>query len=562
MASPTTAARPAPLEHATGRTRSFSLAGWAQWVVIGAGLVVGFYLAAAHVPIGNSDGATVILEGKAVAQGNLLLRGWALSLDSFWTVDVPFYAAAVMFAGVRPSLLYAVPAVIASLSVVTAALVARDGRSGLAAWAGSGTVLALVGMPSPYLANFLVQGPLHVGTTLWCLLAFVALRKERPGIGLVLGVALLAAGMLGDLLTVALGILPVVLASAVMARRYGRSSLLPAAAAMAAVAVAALARMLASAAGTFTISPANPVAYSPVRMAENLYFAALRSVELLGAHGAGGLDAGPLWLDAARLAGILVFFGAVATGVLAIIRDLRHPRPVARGAGPRLVARGAGPRGLTREREMMDAFLLFGTAGSAGVFVLLSLSSAASYGHYLTAAMIFGSALAGRNVARIASHLRLGGRPAPGVVAVLVAACVCVYGVGFAGEVVAPPPFNDGIALASFLGSHGLHQGIGGYWSASLLTVDSGGRVEVRPVIDVRNRLVRYGRQSPSSWYRGHRFQFLLYDSAVPWGNVNRRTAVAAFGPVARQYHFGSWVILTWPKPVTISPAIVPGSSV
>ena len=36
----------------------------------------------------NSDGATVILQGRAVASGNVLLHGWILSLDSWWTLDV------------------------------------------------------------------------------------------------------------------------------------------------------------------------------------------------------------------------------------------------------------------------------------------------------------------------------------------------------------------------------------------------------------------------------------------------------------------------------------------
>ena len=41
------------------------------------------------IPIlANSDGASVILEGKALL-GNFTLTHWALSLDSFWLVDAP-----------------------------------------------------------------------------------------------------------------------------------------------------------------------------------------------------------------------------------------------------------------------------------------------------------------------------------------------------------------------------------------------------------------------------------------------------------------------------------------
>ena len=74
-------------------------------LLLGAGLaVLGalLYAASVHAAPGNSDGATVILEGKALSGGNLTLRNWALSMDSFWLVDVPFYAVAVLLAGVKP----------------------------------------------------------------------------------------------------------------------------------------------------------------------------------------------------------------------------------------------------------------------------------------------------------------------------------------------------------------------------------------------------------------------------------------------------------------------------
>ena len=76
------------------------------WVTGALGVVVLIgllYSAAVHSLPMNSDGATVVLEGKAMSGGNLLLNHWGLSLDSFWLVDVPLYAIAVLIAGVHPS---------------------------------------------------------------------------------------------------------------------------------------------------------------------------------------------------------------------------------------------------------------------------------------------------------------------------------------------------------------------------------------------------------------------------------------------------------------------------
>src|SRR5271154_6056723 len=52
-----------------------------------AALFVGLDDAARHAFAGNSDGATVVLEGVALRHGHLLLNGWNLSFDSFWGID-------------------------------------------------------------------------------------------------------------------------------------------------------------------------------------------------------------------------------------------------------------------------------------------------------------------------------------------------------------------------------------------------------------------------------------------------------------------------------------------
>ena len=54
-----------------------------------------------HSNTPNSDGATVILEGQSMANGHLALHGWALSLDSFWTVDAAIYMVVIGIVGVQ-----------------------------------------------------------------------------------------------------------------------------------------------------------------------------------------------------------------------------------------------------------------------------------------------------------------------------------------------------------------------------------------------------------------------------------------------------------------------------
>src|SRR5260221_14626195 len=84
-------------------------------VIVGMSALLLFELAAHHLNAGNSDGATVVLEGQALATGNLSLAGWTLSFDSFWTIDAPVYALAEGIFGVRPLLLTIVPSLLAAL---------------------------------------------------------------------------------------------------------------------------------------------------------------------------------------------------------------------------------------------------------------------------------------------------------------------------------------------------------------------------------------------------------------------------------------------------------------
>src|ERR1022692_4118164 len=80
------------------------------------GALLGFVLVGRRAPLCDCGScrwraaaappSDLILEGNALSGGNLTLKNWALSLDSFWLVDVPLYAIAVLVAGVRPQLLH------------------------------------------------------------------------------------------------------------------------------------------------------------------------------------------------------------------------------------------------------------------------------------------------------------------------------------------------------------------------------------------------------------------------------------------------------------------------
>ncbi len=169
-------------------------------------LVAIFYVSARHAFAGDSDGATVVLQGHAMGTGNLTLHGWALSLDSFWTVDAVVYTLVELVTGVRGMLLFLVPSMIAACCRRRGRTIGPR-RSSWDRWCRrGGDSRGRPGAAEPLLANVFLRGPLHVGTALLCLCAFAGLRSGRFGWGWVTAVLCLAAGVLGDFQTAALGI--------------------------------------------------------------------------------------------------------------------------------------------------------------------------------------------------------------------------------------------------------------------------------------------------------------------------------------------------------------------
>ena len=513
-----------------------------------AALTALLYAVSIRIFAGDSDGATVVLEGQSMSAGHLTLHGWALSVDSFWGVDAVFYMLGVLVIGVRSSLLHLVPAFIASLVVLMGVLIAREGRRGFAAIAAAVTVVALLGLPGRLLSYFYLRGPLHVGTTLWCLVAFFALRHRRFGAGWSIAVVFLAAGLLGDFQIVALGVAPVFLAGlATMLRtRSWRAGAPLSFAAIASIVLAVVVRKVTELIGTFAIGKLQQGA-SVAQMLRNLRNFVTGGARMLGI-GAGPLGSGgvPKALEVVHVLGLLIVIAAVLAAIVQLVLGLWR--------GTRVPAHQERPQRdqQTNEDRVLDDQLLIAFVGGVIVFVALSNSNAFEFDRYMTSAVIFGSILAGRFVGQILSGVT--SAPVLRLVAVIGLAIVAVFSAGTAIEAThGTPAVGEFSQVSKFLETNHLDSGIGDYLDASIITVATGGKVTVRPVSgDSAERIVRYQRQSSASWYAGRAFQFLLYDTAKP-GSFDSVTATLTFGSPMRSFNVGSYRVLVWSHPISVS---------
>jgi hypothetical protein len=477
--------------------------------------------------------------------GNFTLNHWALSLDSFWLVDVPVYALAVLIGGVHHQLLNLVPAIVAAVVVAVGAWIAYRGYNRWAGIIAAGTVVAILGLPTHALAGYLLLGPLHVTTTLWCLVAFVALRRGRFGWGWLAAVVLLAAGLLGDFQTLVLGVIPVGLGGLVAARRARRwmTAAVPLAAALSSLVVAEVVRRIARLLGTFTIAAANPRAPFH-QMIQNLHHVVTYGAALEGVGSdIFGPPAVPPVIQVAHAVGLSLGVLAVIFGVVSIVWS------IVTGEAPKVLGKLRDSD--NRETMWLEDVMVFGSLAGCGTFIWLSLTASIAFGRYLTSAVIFGAILAGRLAGKIAERTPDGlPRVALAGVALLVLAGNAST---FADSLTIPTPVQPVSQLASYLEQHHLTRGIGDYWSASIVTVVSSQAVVVRPVATLLGgeQIGRYLRQSSSSWYGGG-FQFLVYNAYVPWDDVEASSARASFGPPQHVGVVGRYRVLTWSHDLTI----------
>ena len=191
-------------------------------------------------------------------------------------------------------------------------------------------------------------------------------------------------------------------------------------------------------------------------------------------------------------------------------------------------------------------------AGGFVVYVKLVGATDFNYDRYLTASVVFGVILAGRLLGNLVSHARSPKVLLP--VAAVGAVCIASFGLPVESLLAQPVLAVPQAGLVHFLEAQGFTQGIGDYWSSSIVTVVSDGAVAVRPVIaDPKGVVVRYDRQSDQAWYNGQSFQFLVYDTATPFG-VDWALAARTFGRPKSTYVIGDYTVLIFRQPVSVSP--------
>jgi hypothetical protein len=531
---------------------------------LGAAAVLLFwcYLGLSRTAAVNSDAAGQVLQGWQMLHGNPLLRGWFLSDVSFYTFEVPLDGLVATVRGLRPDTVHVTAAIVYTLLVLSAALLARGRAHGpegaVRALVAAGVLLAPGFNPG---AHVLLLAPDHTGVGVPVLLTLLLVDRARERWWLpVVACMLLTWAQVDDPVATYACAVPLAAvcavraAAALLARRASRQ---PAAtrpvpwydAALAAAAAASygLTWLVLSAirgAGGFYVHPViggtGLAAWSAIP--RQLLWTGQNIAYLFGANYFG--QSSPL--DAAfgyvHLAGVAVALCGFVIGVRGLFFRL----------GP---AFGPGPAG--RADRVTQAL-------TGGVAVTLAAGAFGTHmapiqgAHEIAIVLPLGAVLGGRMIgpwlagagatSAGAAGLGVTGRTAR----MTVASALVVAGAGYLASLgyyssrpAAPAETQD---LAGWLAAHRLTYGLAGYWDAEVSTLASGGRVMVAPVAD--GGTYEYLWECMASWYDPalSSANFVVTVSYPPSAATYAQPAVvrAWYGRPARTYHFQQYTIMVY----------------
>jgi len=494
------------------------------WVAVAAGLFT-VYLAASRTVAVNSDGASNALQAWAMLHGNPLLRGWQLSDVSFYTTELPQYALVEMVRGLGPDVVHIAGAMTYTLVAVLAGLLAKGRATGRAGVLRAGLAVGIMAAPQQAGGVYvLLLSPDHFGSAVPVLATWILLdRAPRRWWVPPAAAVLLCWGLIADPIVLISGVAP--LAAIGVARGYRvvvqqgqrlRSAWFEAGLVLAAAAAAEGARLALhgiAATGGFQVWSAGNQLADFSQLGKNLVL---------------------------TLQGILLLFGADFFGhnlgyvaVLGIVHLV--------GIGLAAWAAGAALRRFGRA-DLAVQLTVSALLVSLVAYVLgrnaLDLHSTREF----TAVLPLSAALAGRLLAGRLAAARL----IPAVAIVLTAYLLSL------GRVAAEPPAPaQGSQLGAWLAREHLYYGLGGYWESNVVTLDTGGQVRVRAVLQAGPVVIRDNWETRPDWYDPavHQASFIVL---APGSGGQLFPSVAnvqgSFGQPARICTVGPYTVLIYGK--------------
>jgi hypothetical protein len=456
----------------------------------------------------NSDGANNALQAWDMLHGHLLLPGWIIGDASIYTFELPLYAIIELFFGLTGVIFHIGAALTYLIVVAFSVALAAANSHGAAVAARCGVVVAVLAAPvvTQQGVSILLAAPDHIGTSVFLLASFLLIerapaRRFTPPLLAVI----LCAGQIGDGLVLYVAVPAVLLVSAyriLAARKIRTSDTWIAVAAAVSVPLAPLTRAAMVHLGGYSqVSP--KTAISPIGHWPQHVVLAWRAIRTLyGAFGATVVDAH------APLSGVAAVFGLACLLAAAF-------------GFAKVVVRW---RSASRGEQLLCVAIVVNLAAYVASTLPTTYSS-----REIAAVLPCGAVLAARACvpSRIADARRARA-------ALAAAALVALLPLTAAATL--PPVTPAAASLAAWLKARGLTYGIGGYWDASAVTLQSGNQVQVRAVVRYSDPIAgsyisAYDWETRPDWYDASRHDatFVIANGYYPDSSILKAANVERY---------------------------------
>ncbi len=462
----------------------------------------------------TADGASNALQGWEMLHGNLLLHGWVLDDATYYTFELPLYMITESLVGLHTVDTHVVGALTFLIVAALATMLARAGSRGLAAAGRSAIVIAVLAAPlvlAPGVAK-LVAEPNHFGTSVFLFGSFLLIDKAATRwFTAPLVCVILCVGQIGDVTVryVAVPAIVVVCAYHVLAARRLRTHDM-------AVAVAR-AVMLYFGSNHMVLAKTRfgPIGQWPHHAVQTV----VAAIKMFG-----GAPGQPFTMLA--VAAAVFILACVLAAVAGFMRAVWNWRTASRA-----------------EQMLCTAIVVYLAA-----FVV----STYAVPREIAAVLPCGAVLAARacvpgNIVSL-----------PRARAVFAAAVLAAV-LPLATAAARPLEVQEQARVAAWLDAHGFRYGLAWFGNASTVTVQSGGRVQVRAV-QSPGHWHPFGagyRQAKADWYNPslHRATFVIAGKNPSTSSIRRIERF--FGRPAAIYYVAGWVIVNYRKNLLVRVATV-----
>lgn len=507
-----------------------------------------FYKMSYHFP-SNSDEAVLPLEALDIKQGNVLLHGWTLPADHFYTIDLMFHLGALFLGATPRQTMHIVPSVIYTLiTFISCYFVFTIRKLDLPSetrYFGIIVTFMFVSFPVQLAAKWASYSPDHLGTLLYVLFALIFLfhsmkksNKKTKNIHFVLFSTVAVLANIGDPLSIYILNLPLIILGMFILLKDLESDFRKDSFKI--ILISFLSALIATvlhhnyATWAFNVAGPTPRFVELNLLGHNLY---LYLESVLGLFGADFFGKEPTSLPAiAALVhiSVLIFSIYIISNILKSSFKFDIHR-------------------LTQNKMTyyVEFYFVVSVLLVSFSFIFSNFPVDLDEARYLFLVPVFSAILSGLYVSQLRYSSLISKSHA------IHAIFIMIFFIYLVDYLVLERPFDrvkqPYDPIVDFLRAHKMKEGFGTYWGANVITALSNDHIKCRAVTYAGGHITPYHWASKEAWYRMSHANFFVFNQNSKAFGIDRTIIIKDFGNPSQQETINGYTILIWNHDITLN---------